>query len=133
MLDPKKLYQESAEAFMRVEVLLGLRDAILVAITTMERLRIRLLGLGWAPLMLKLRESLSFSVEFIRIDKSTNFDTSDNMSVDLSLRSKLFGKLQKKREYSASSWWRGNQVLKSGYSFDGDSSVVALLIDNKSL
>ena len=38
--------------------------------------------------MLKLRESLSFSVEFIRIDKSTNFDTSDNMSVDLSLRSK---------------------------------------------
>ena len=88
MLDPKKLYQESAEAFMRVEVFLGLRDAILVAITTMERLRIRLLGLGWAPLMLKLRESLSFSVEFIRIDKSTNFDTSDNMSVDLSLRSK---------------------------------------------
>ena len=36
----------------------------------------------------KLIESLSFSVEFIRIDKSTNFDTSDNMSVDLSLRSK---------------------------------------------
>lgn len=35
MLDPKKLYQESAEAFMRVEVFLGLRDAILVAITAM--------------------------------------------------------------------------------------------------
>jgi len=60
-LDPKKRYQESAEAFMRVEALLGLRDAILVAITTMERLRIRPLDLGWAPLMLELRESLSFS------------------------------------------------------------------------
>ena len=90
----------------------------------MQRLRIRLLALGWAPLMLTLIESLSFSVESIRIYKPTNSDTSDNMPVDLSLQSKLFGKLQKKREYSTSIWWRGNQVLKSGYSFHGYSSVL---------
>lgn len=48
------------------------------------------------PLLLKLIESLSFSVEFIRIDKPTNFDTSDNISVDLFLKSKLFGKPEKK-------------------------------------
>jgi hypothetical protein len=46
--------------------------------------------------------------------KPTNSDTSDNMLVDLSLRLKLFGKFQKKREYSTSSGWRGNQVLRNG-------------------
>ena len=62
----------------------------------MGRLRIRLLDLVQEPLLLKLIESLSFSVEFIRIDKPTNSDTSDNISVDLFLKSKLFGKPEKK-------------------------------------
>jgi len=83
--------------------------------------------------MLKSRESLSFSVESIRIDKSTNFFHFRQYVGRFIFAVKMVGKLQKKREYSASSWWRGNQVLKSGYSFDGDSSFVALLIDNKSL
>jgi len=64
--------------------------------------------------MLTLIESLSFSAESIRMYKPTNSDTSDNMLVDLSLRLKLFGKFQKKREYSTSSGWRGNQVLRNG-------------------
>ena len=81
--------------------------------------------------MLKLMESISFFVLFFRIYRLTNSDTSDNMSVDLFLRSKLFGRFQKKREYSKSIWWRGNQVLKSSYSFDSHSSVVTLLLDNK--
>ena len=54
--------------------------------TAMQRLRIRLLDLGQAPLMLKIRESLSFSVEFIRIERPTNFEISDNISVDISLQ-----------------------------------------------
>ena len=59
----------------------------------MGRLRIRLLDLVQEPLLLKLIESLSFSVEFIRIDKPTNFDTSDNISVDLFLKSKFIATL----------------------------------------
>jgi|MEHZ01.6.fsa_nt_MEHZ011628525.1_5 hypothetical protein len=51
----------------------------------MQRLRIRPLDFGRAPLMLKLMERLSFFAAFIRIYKPTNSDTSDNMLVDSSL------------------------------------------------
>ncbi len=77
--------------------------------TAMQRLRIRLLDLGQAPLMLKIRESLSFSVEFIRIERPTNFEISDNISVDISLQTKLCKNYRKNVSYSASSWWRGNK------------------------